>query len=76
MTRITLRHTKKDLHTKHRRYGDPPFFLYDIHMELPRRVLTSVSEMQTQLRSRECDLFLLEKEVEELRAEMKYDFPT
>ena len=47
-----------------------------ITRKLPQRVFTSVSDMQVQLRSRECDLFLLEKEVEELRAEMKYDFPT
>ena len=33
-----------------------------------------VADIQVQLRSRECDLYLLEKEAEELRAQVEYDF--
>ena len=52
------------------------FFLFSGIGSFPNEVwgYPRVADIQVQLRSRECDLFLLEKEVEELRAQAEYDF--
>ena len=79
VTPLNLRLCSYFLITRSFRRSLSSFFFFSVIGRFPNESISGsprVADIQIQLRSRECDLFLLEKEVGELRTQSEYDFPT